>query len=70
MEFLGAPRPDVPFPMAEMTEMTEPGGGGPKLGSNLGLPPLTAQRRSVTGYDATGTNPISLHIHNMYVHVH
>ncbi|OXA58550.1 Feline leukemia virus subgroup C receptor-related protein 1 [Folsomia candida] len=48
----GAPRPDVPFPMAEMTEL--PAGGGPKTGgANLGPPPPTAQRRSVTGYDAT-----------------
>lgn len=52
MDFLGAPRPDVPFPMAEMTEL--PAGGGPKTGgANLGPPPPTAQRRSVTGYDAT-----------------
>lgn len=56
MEFLGAPRPDVPIPMAEMTEIPGPGGGGgPKPGGppNLGPPPPTAQRRSVTGYDAT-----------------
>lgn len=50
MDFLGAPRPDVPLPMAEMTEI--PSGGGPKTG-NLNPPPPPAQRRSVTGYDAT-----------------
>jgi len=56
MEYLGAPRPDVP--MAEMTEISAGGGGGggptgPKSGANLGPPAAPQQRRSVTGYDAT-----------------
>jgi hypothetical protein len=48
MEYLGAPHPDV-----QMAEMTEVPSGGPKSETNLGPPPPTAQRRSVTGYDAT-----------------
>lgn len=59
MEYLGAPRPDVP--MAEMTEIGGGGNGGgggggqtgPKSGANLGPPAAPQQRRSVTGYDAT-----------------
>ena len=51
MEYLGAPRPDVP--MAEMTEISGGGPTGPKSGANLGPPPQPQQRRSVTGYDAS-----------------
>lgn len=66
MEYLGAPRPDVP--MAEMTEISGGGGQqGPKSGANLGPPQSEQQRRSVTGYDATMDSKKIIFLFNTYL---